>query len=187
MRGTMIRTDSYLSNTNYYDNRIAKRREADKAKSNAEPENKGVLLEISGEGRNIQEAAKQQETEEPHKSSEEKATVEEAFLEKEEVSIDKLLAQQEGSKQSGKISVNAAKRARQIASAKTDEQLRAVLALLRNDLQQCQAGLKSGMCDQTEVDKVKALIVQANQRLAQVKDREATPEEEAAFHLASLM
>lgn len=88
----------------------------------------------------------------------------------------------------GKVGFNAAKRARQLAAAKTEEQVRAVLALLQEDLEDCEAGLAQGMCDQAEVDKVKALIRQAQQRLGQVGGREeATPAEEAAFAIASLM
>ena len=47
--------------------------------------------------------------------------------------------------------------------------------------------IENGMCDETELDKLKILMSMAQGRMGQVEDREATPEEENMFLMASLM
>ena len=88
---------------------------------------------------------------------------------------------------SGKVGVNVGKTARKIAAAKTKAQLRAVIAEIRNDMQEVKAGMEKGWCDQSEIDKVNSLMEMAQSRIGQVEDREATPEEESIFSMASLM
>ena len=85
------------------------------------------------------------------------------------------------------IGVNVGKTARKIAAAKTTSQLRAVIAEIKNDMQEVKEGIKNGWCDESEMEKVNSLMVQAQNRMGQVEDREATPEEENMFALASLM
>lgn len=69
---------------------------------------------------------------------------------------------------SGSVAVNEGKRLRQIAAAKNPEQVQAVLALLNTDLADCQNGVRNGMCDENEVNKVKALIQRAMKRMSEV-------------------
>ena len=88
---------------------------------------------------------------------------------------------------SGSIGVNVGKTARKIAAAKTASQLRAVIAEIRNDMQEVKEGIEKGWCDESEMEKVNSLMAQAQNRMGQVEDREATPEEENLFALASLM
>ena len=88
---------------------------------------------------------------------------------------------------SGKVGVNVGKTARKIAAAKTTSQLRAVIAEIKNDMQEVKAGIEKGWCDESEMEKVNFLMAQAQNRMGQVEDREATPEEENMFALASLM
>lgn len=88
---------------------------------------------------------------------------------------------------STKIGVNAGKLARKISAAKTREQLRAVIAEIESDMQEVKDGITKGFCDETELEKVKMLMAMAQNRMGQVEDREATPEEENMFALASLM
>ena len=88
---------------------------------------------------------------------------------------------------SGSIGVNAGKLARKIAAAKTTEQLRTVIAEIESDVKEIKAGIENGMCDETELDKLKILMSMAQGRMGQVEDREATPEEENMFLMASLM
>ena len=88
---------------------------------------------------------------------------------------------------SGSIGVNVGKTARKIAAAKTKEQLRAVIDEIKNDMQEVKAGIEKGWCDETEMDKVNYLMSMAQNRMGQVEDREATPEEENLFAMASLM
>jgi len=88
---------------------------------------------------------------------------------------------------SGKLGVNVGKTARKIAAAKTKDQLRAVIAEIKGDMQEVKAGIKKGWCDESEMGKVNALMSMAQNRMGQVEDREATPEEENAFAMASLM
>ena len=54
-------------------------------------------------------------------------------------------------------------------------------------MQEVKAGLEKGWCDEAELDKVKYLMSLAQNRMGQVEDREATPEEESLFTMASLM
>ena len=93
----------------------------------------------------------------------------------------------ESEKVSRSIGVNVAKTARKIAAAKTTSQLRAVIVEIKNDMQEVKEGIKNGWCDKSEMEKVNSLMAQAQNRMGQVEDREATPEEENMFALASLM
>ena len=88
---------------------------------------------------------------------------------------------------SGKVGVNVGKTARKIAAAKTISQLRAVIAEIKGDMQEVKAGIEKGWCDESEMEKVNSLMAQAQNRMGQVEDREATPEEENMFAMASLM
>ena len=88
---------------------------------------------------------------------------------------------------SGKVSVNVGKTARKIAAAKTTSQLRVVIAEIKGDMQEVRAGIEKGWCDESEMDKVNSLMSMAQNRMGQVEDREATPEEESMFVMASLM
>ena len=88
---------------------------------------------------------------------------------------------------SGKVGVNVGKTARKIAAAKTKTQLRAVMAEIAGDMQEVKAGIEKGWCDKSEMEKVNSLMAQAQNRMGQVEDREATPEEENMFAMASLM
>lgn len=88
---------------------------------------------------------------------------------------------------SGKVGVNVGKTARKIAAAKTRNQLMAVIAEIKGDMQEVKDGMEKGWCDESEMDKVKMLMSMAQNRMGQVEDREATPQEENMFALASLM
>ena len=88
---------------------------------------------------------------------------------------------------SGKVGVNVGKTARKIAAAKTTSQLRAVIAEIKGDMQEVKAVIEKGWCDESEMEKVNSLMAQAQNRMGQVEDREATPEEENMFAMASLM
>ncbi|MBQ3543837.1 MAG: hypothetical protein IJA34_02435 [Lachnospiraceae bacterium] len=97
------------------------------------------------------------------------------------------ISEEESETVSGKVGVNVGKTARKIAAAKTKTQLRAVLAEITNDMKVVKAGIEKGWCDETEMDKVNSLMSMAQSRMGQVEDREATPEEENMFAMASLM
>ena len=88
---------------------------------------------------------------------------------------------------SGKVGVNVGKTARKIAAAMTKTQLRAVIAEIEGDMQEVKAGIEKGWCDESEMEKVNSLMAQAQNRMGQVEDREATSEEENMFAMASLM
>lgn len=87
----------------------------------------------------------------------------------------------------GKVGVNVGKTARKIAAAKTKNQLLAVIAEIKNDIQVVKDGIEKGWCDESEMEKANQLMSMAQNRMGQVEDREATPEEENMFALASLM
>lgn len=92
------------------------------------------------------------------------------------------------SKSSGCVAINAAKLARMLAAAKTRAQVQAVIAQIQSDLRECDAGKEQGFdVDEASVEAAKNLLQDAQQRMGQAEDREATPEEEMASALASLM
>ena len=118
------------------------------------------------------------------KWTEEDAIVEETLETEEETEE---VSEEESTTVSGKVGVNVGKTARKIAAAKTKDQLRAVIAEIEGDIQEVQAGIEKGWCDQTELDKANSLMAMAQNRMGQVEDRQATPEEEKMFAMASLM
>lgn len=74
----------------------------------------------------------------------------------------------EGSKTT--VTFNESKRARQLAAAKTKDDVRQILNLLQVDLKQCEEGLKNNWCDEAEVEKVKNMIENANKRMNEIKN-----------------
>ena len=89
---------------------------------------------------------------------------------------------------SGCVGINAAKLARMLAAAKTRAQVQAVIAKIQADLQECEAGKEQGMdVDEASVQAAESLLQEAKSRLGSAENREATPEEEMAAALASLM
>ena len=87
----------------------------------------------------------------------------------------------------GKVSVNEEKSRRQIAAAATRGDMRRVLALLEQDLQEVEEGLKQNMCAEAEVEKVKKLIDDAKAQMAKLPDREPTPEEQTVMTVNMLI
>ena len=89
---------------------------------------------------------------------------------------------------SGRVGINAAKLARMLAAAKTRSQVQAVIAKIQADLKECEAGAEQGMdVDEASVEAAEQLLQEARSRLGSAEDREATPQEEMASALASLM
>ena len=89
---------------------------------------------------------------------------------------------------SGCVGINAAKLARMLAAAKTRAQVQAVIAKIQADLKECETGKAQGMdVDEASVQAAESLLQEAKSRLGSAEDREATPEEEMASALASLM
>lgn len=85
------------------------------------------------------------------------------------------------------VAVNEQKRRRQIAVAATRGDMQAIIALLEQDLQEVEAGLEENACDEREVEKVKALLSEAKQKMASLPDREPTLEEQAIMMMNTLM
>ncbi len=77
------------------------------------------------------------------------------------------------------VSINEDKRRRQIAAASTKGDMKSVIALLEEDLQQVEDGLKQNMCDEAEVAKAKKLLELAKERMAKLPDRVPTPAEQS--------
>ena len=89
---------------------------------------------------------------------------------------------------SGCVGINTAKLARMLAAAKTRSQIQAVVAKIQADLDECEAGKARGMdVDEASVQAAEQLLQEAKSQLAGAEDREATPQEEMASALASLM
>ena len=88
------------------------------------------------------------------------------------------------------VTFNGEKRARQIAAAQTQGDLETVMRLLQIDLEQCEAGCRNNACDEAEVQKVKDMIAQAEQRkgeLGDTSDKENDPAAKAAFAVNMLI
>ena len=89
---------------------------------------------------------------------------------------------------SGRVGINAAKLARMLAAAKTRSQVQAVIAKIQADLRECDTGKAQGMdVDEASVRAAEQLLQEAKSYLGSAENREATPEEEMASALASLM
>lgn len=89
---------------------------------------------------------------------------------------------------SGRVGINAGKLARMLSAAKTRAQVRAVIAQIQADLEECDRGQAQGMdVDEASVEAAERLLQQAQQRMGSAENREATPEEKMAWSLASLM
>lgn len=87
----------------------------------------------------------------------------------------------------GSVGINAAKLARKLAAAKTQSQIRAIMAEIQSDLRECESGKAQGMAvDEASVEAAERLLQEARQRMGQAESREPTPEEEMASMLASL-
>ena len=91
-------------------------------------------------------------------------------------------------RQDGSVAVNEGKRARQIAAAKNRDQVRQVIALLRQDMTECKAGLERGWCDESEIKKVQLLLSAAQSKLSQVPQASETDDLGLSeFDLAALL
>ena len=63
-----------------------------------------------------------------------------------------------------------------------------MIEAIRADLRECEAGKRQGMdVDEASVAAAERLLSEAQSRLGQAEDRDATPEEEMASALASLL
>ena len=85
------------------------------------------------------------------------------------------------------VSINEDKRRRQIAAAATKGDMQAVLALLEEDLQQVEDGLKQNMCDEAEVAKAKKLLELAKERMGRLPDRAPNLAEQSAMTVNMLI
>ncbi len=86
------------------------------------------------------------------------------------------------------MAINVGKLARKLAAAKTREQVQAVMQEIRQDIDECEAGREQGATvEEANINAAKNLLSQASQKVSQVSNNEATPEEEMAFLMAGLM
>ena len=97
-------------------------------------------------------------------------------------------AEKDENKSSGMVGINAGKLARMLAAAKTRSQVQAVMSKIQSDLSECEAGKNQGMdVDEESVKAAKQLLQEAKSKMSSAENREATPQEEMAAALASLM
>ena len=97
-------------------------------------------------------------------------------------------AEKDQNRSSGMVGINAGKLARMLAAAKTRSQVQAVMSKIQSDLSECEAGKNNGMdVDEESVKAAKALLQEAKSKMASAENREATPQEEMAAAIASLM
>ena len=138
------------------------------------------VIEISKEG--LEQLQIQQE----HKaeSSKEETSIEDiAQLIEEETSVEDL-----GEEENRGMAINVGKLARKLAAARTREQVQAVMQEIRQDIDECEAGREQGATvEEANINAAKNLLSQASQKVSQVSNHEATPEEEMAFLMAGLM
>ena len=109
-------------------------------------------------------------------------------LEQNSLSVSETESEEAGSESvGGSVGINAAKLARKLAAAKTQSQIRAIMAEIQSDLRECESGKAQGMdVDEASVEAAERLLQEARQRMGQAENREPTPEEETASALASL-
>ena len=109
-------------------------------------------------------------------------------LEQNSLSVSETESEEAGSESvCGSVGINAAKLARKLAAAKTQSQIRAIMAEIQSDLRECESGKAQGMdVDEASVEAAERLLQEARQRMGQAENREPTPEEETASALASL-
>ena len=116
------------------------------------------------------------------------AEVSSELVEEQEAETEQEEASGDQSGSSGKVGINAGKLARMLAAAKTRAQVQAVIAKIQADLNECEAGKNNGMdVDEASVKAAQQLLQQAHSQMGSAENREATPEEEMAAALASLM
>lgn len=97
-------------------------------------------------------------------------------------------AETESTSVGGSVGINAGKLARMLAAAKTRAQVQSVMALIENDLKECDQGKAQGLeVDEASIAAAKKLLQQAKTQLSAAENREATPEEEMASAIASLL
>lgn len=94
----------------------------------------------------------------------------------------------------GSVAVNEGKRLRQIAAAKNPAQIQMVLSLLNTDMSDVKRGREMNMCADDEIDKVEALIQQAQQKAAEIQsenggseDKKEENENDMSFYTTLLM
>ncbi|MBO4998272.1 MAG: hypothetical protein J6D02_09770 [Lachnospira sp.] len=75
----------------------------------------------------------------------------------------------------GSVAVNEMKRAAQIANSKTMADIKMVMNLLAEDMEDCKRGLRQGLCDEEEVNKVKRLIEKAEKRQMEIEANGSSP------------
>lgn len=109
-------------------------------------------------------------------------------IEEQEEQTEQEEPEKEENKSSGMVGINAGKLARMLAAAKTRSQVQAVMSKIQSDLSECEAGKNQGMdVDENSVKAAKLLLQEAKTRMGTAESREATPQEEMAAALASLM
>ncbi len=82
---------------------------------------------------------------------------------------------------SRRVGFNGEKMARRIRAARSKNDMTAIMAMLQNDLSVCQDGLRDGACDEAEVAKVKAMIQEAERRMAELSGVPEESRERAVF------
>ena len=108
--------------------------------------------------------------------------------EKEEEARQEEEPEKEQNESKGMVGINAGKLARMLAAAKTRSQVQAVMSKIQSDLSECEAGKNQGMdVDEESVKAAEQLLQEAKARLGSAENREATPQEEMAAAIASLM
>ena len=82
---------------------------------------------------------------------------------------------------SRRVGFNGEKMARRIRAARSKNDMTAIMAMLQNDLSVCQDGVRDGACDEAEVAKVRAMIQEAQRRMAELSGVPEESRDRAAF------
>lgn len=114
--------------------------------------------------------------------------VSEQSVEEQEEQTEQEESEKEQNRSKGMVGINAGKLARMLAAAKTRSQVQAVMSKIQADLSECEAGKNQGMdVDEESVKAAKLLLEEAKSKMGSAENREATPQEEMAAAIASLM
>lgn len=144
----------------------------------------GVSLEISDIGKSMNDLAEKNTAAEKNPVDEQNTAAGKNPVDEKDAAAKK--DETESETRGGSVAVNEGKRARQIAAAQSMSDIQMVMGLLTKDLADCQSGEAQGMCDKSEIDKVKALMQKAQQKMAELSGGDSKQQSEEGFDAFSL-
>lgn len=85
------------------------------------------------------------------------------------------------------VTFNESKRAAQLAAVKSISDLRKLIKILQDDLDDCKNGLQNNMCDEAEVEKVRKMIERAQSRMNELAAEDTSKTEKGTIFIDLLI